>query len=132
MNNKFILNLENQFHGIHTRLKELHFSAPTMIIHKLIDDFDGEFQDFDDAIMENSQALWGFIKPGTLNPILPEALDFESILVDIRGLLTGIKREAGEDLMWTGIINRTDDFFEVVNKYIYLIKICKHEAAEKE
>lgn len=132
MNNKFILNLENQFHGIHTRLKELHFSAPTMSIHKLIDDFDNEFQDFDDAIMENSQALWGFIKPGTLNPILPEALDFESILVDIRGLLTGIKREAGEDLMWTGIINRTDDFFEVVNKYIYLIKICKHEAAEKE
>ena len=132
MNNKFILNLENQFHGILTRLKELHFSAPTMSIHKLIDDFDGEFQDFDDALMENAQALWGFIQPGTLSPILPEALEFENLLVDIRGLLTGIKREAGDDLMWSGIINRTDDFFETVNKYIYLIKICKHDAAKSE
>lgn len=132
MNNKFILNLENQFYGIHTRLKELHFSAPTMSIHKLIDDFDGEFQDFDDALMENAQALWGFIQPGTLSPILPEALEFENLLVDIRGLLTGIKREAGDDLMWSGIINRTDDFFETVNKYIYLIKICKHDAAKSE
>ena len=132
MNNKFILNLENQFHGIHTRLKELHFSAPTMSIHKLIDDFDGEFQDFDDALMENAQALWGFIQPGTLSPILPEALEFENLLVDNRGLLTGIKREAGDDLMWSGIINRTDDFFETVNKYIYLIKICKHDAAKSE
>ena len=132
MNNDFILDLENQFHGIHTRLKELHFSAPTMSLHKLIDDFDGEFQEFDDAIMENAQALWGFIKPGTLNPILPESVEFEDLLLDIRGLLTGIKREAGEELMWTGIINRTDDFFETVNKYVYLVKICKHEAAEKE
>jgi hypothetical protein len=103
-----------------------------MSIHKLIDDFDGEFQDFDDALMENAQALWGFIQPGTLNPILPEALEFENLLVDIRGLLTGIKREAGDDLMWSGIINRTDDFFETVNKYIYLIKICKHDAAKSE
>ena len=58
MNNKFILNLENQFPGIHTRLKELHFSAPTMSIHKLIDDFDGEFQDFDDALIQNAQTLY--------------------------------------------------------------------------
>lgn len=131
MNNDFILDLENQFHGIHTRLKELHFSAPTMSIHKLIDDFDKEFQEFDDAIMENAQALWGFIKPGTLNPILPKALEFEELLLDLRGLLTGIKRESEESLMWTGIINRTDDFFETVNKYIYSIKICKHKAGKE-
>lgn len=130
MSNEFILNLENQLHGIHTRLKELHYSAPTMSIHKLIDEFDGEFQEFDDAIMENAQALWGFIKPGDLNPTLPEAIEFEELLEDIRGILVGIKKEAGDDLMWTGIINRTDDFFETVNKYIYLIQICKHKASE--
>lgn len=130
MSNEFILNLENQLHGIHTRLKELHYSAPTMSIHKLIDEFDGEFQEFDDAIMENAQALWGFIKPGDLNPTLPEAIEFEELLEDIRGILVGIKKEAGDDLMWTGIINRTDDFFETVNKYIYLIQICKHKTSE--
>lgn len=132
MNNEFILNLENQFHGIHTRLKELHYSAPTMSIHKLVDEFDEEFQEFDDAIMENSQALWGFIHPGDLNPILPEATEFEDLLTDIRGILVSIKKEANDDLMWTGIINRVDDFFETLNKYIYLIKICKHSAATKD
>lgn len=129
MSNDFILNLENQFHGIHTRLKELHYSSATMSIHKLIDEFDEEFQEFDDAIMENSQALWGFFRPGDLNPTLPKALEFENLLEDIRGILVSIKKEAGDDYMWTGIINRVDDFFEVVNKYIYLIKICKHKAA---
>lgn len=129
MNNEFILNLENQFHGILTRLKELHYSAPTMSIHKLIDKFYDEFQEFDDAIMENAQALWGFIKPGYLNPILPEALEFEDLLADIRGILVSVKKEANDDLMWTGIINRVDDFFETINKYIYLIKICKHQSA---
>lgn len=121
MENKFILDLENKFHGIHTRLKELHFSAPSMSIHKLIDDFDEEFQEFDDAFMENAQALWGFIKPGMLNPILPKAMNFQELLAEIKGLLVKVKREAADnEIFWSGILNRVDDFMEIVNKYIYL------------
>lgn len=121
MENKFILDLENKFHGIHTRLKELHFSAPSLSIHKLVDDFDEEFQEFDDAFMENAQALWGFIKPGTLNPVLPESTTFQELLTEIKGLLVKIKREASDnEIFWSGILNRVDDFMEVVNKYIYL------------
>jgi hypothetical protein len=121
MENKFILDLENKFHGIHTRLKELHFSAPSMSIHKLIDDFDEEFQEFDDALMENAQALWGFIKPGMLNPILPKAINFQELLTEIKGLLVKVKREAADnEIFWSGILNRVDDFMETVNKYIYL------------
>jgi hypothetical protein len=121
MENKFILDLENKFHGIHTRLKELHFSAPSMSIHKLIDDFDEEFQEFDDAFMENAQALWGFIKPGMLNPILPKAMNFQELLTEIKGLLVKVKREAADnEIFWSGILNRVDDFMETVNKYIYL------------
>ena len=121
MENKFILDLENRFHGIHTRLKELHFSAPSMSIHKLVDDFDEEFLEFDDAFMENAQALWGLIKPGDLNPILPEAMTFQELLTEIKGLLVKIKREASDnEIFWSGILNRVDDFMETVNKYIYL------------
>lgn len=127
MTNKFILNLENKFHGIHTRLKELHFSSPNMSLHKLIGEFDDEFGDFDDAIMENAQTLWGFIKPGDLSPELPKALEIEELLQDIRGLLVSVKKEAGDNMMWTGIINRVDDFFETVNSYIYQVRIAKHQ-----
>ncbi len=125
MENKFILDLETKFHGIHTRLKELHFSAKSMSIHKLVDEFDEEFLEFDDSVMENAQALWGIIKPGTLNPILPEAMTFSELLTEIKGILVMIKREAADDeIFWSGIINRVDDFMETVNKYIYLNNIA--------
>ena len=135
MENKFILDLENKFHGIHTRLKELHFSAPSLSIHKLIDEFDEEFQEFDDAIMENAQALWGFIKPGDLNPTLPEAMNFQELLTEIKGLLVRIKREAADnEIFWSGILNRVDDFMEVVNKYIYLgiIALRGHNSGQED
>ncbi len=135
MENKFILDLENKFHGIHTRLKELHFSAPSLSIHKLVDEFDEEFQEFDDAIMENAQALWGFIKPGDLNPTLPEAMNFQELLTEIKGLLVKIKREAADnEIFWSGILNRVDDFMEVINKYIYLgiIALRGHNSGQED
>lgn len=131
MKNNFILDLENKFHGIHTRLKELHFSAPTLSLHKLIDDFDSDFMEFDDAVMENSQALWGFIKPGMLNPVLPDSMDFLELLAELRGLLVMIKKEAKDnEMLWAGIINRVDDFIETVNKYIYLTNIALHKTVD--
>lgn len=132
MKNEYLLNLENKFHGIHTRLKELHFSAPSKNIHEMIDEFDSKFQAFDDEIMEDAQSIFGFIGVGEINPQLPEATDFESLLLDMRGLLVGLKKEAGDQLMWTGIINEVDDFFHVVNKTIYLLRIAKHEATKGE
>ena len=123
MKNDFILNLENRLRGIGTRLKELHFSAPSITIHKLIDDYSSDFAEFEDEIMENSQALWGTIKPGELDPVLPEATDFITLLEEVRGILAGIKKEAGEDMMWTGIINIVDEFWSTTNKYIYLQNI---------
>ena len=125
MDNKFILNLENKIHGVHTRLKELHFSAPSLSLHKLIDDFDEEFLEFDDAVMENAQALWGFIKVGDIKPILPESTEFLELLGEIKGMLVSIKREASDnEILWSGILNRVDDFMETVNKYIYLTQIA--------
>lgn len=124
MTNEFILSLENQLQGVGTRLKELHFSAPSISVHKLVDEFDSEFKSFEDSVMENAQALWGTIKPGELDPNLPEAMTFKTLLEEIRGILVSIKKEAGDNMMWTGIINIVDDFWATVNKYVYLINIA--------
>lgn len=120
MTNNFMIGVENKLHGFHTRLKELHYSAPSNSLHELIDEFDKELGKFDDALMENAQALWGLIEPGDLNPELPEAMDFGTVLEDIRGILVSIKRESANSMMWTGIINIVDGFFSTINKYIYL------------
>ena len=122
MRNEFIMSLENRLHGYHTRLKELHFSAPSMAEHKLIDDFDGDLLEFDDEVMEDAQAIFGRIGVGMIQPILPKAKNFEDLLMEIRADLVKIKDTLTEK-MYTGIINVVDDFFHTVNKTIYLNNI---------
>lgn len=132
MENEFLVSLVNKLHGYHTRCKELHYSAPSYSIHEIINDFDGELCEFEDAVVENTSPLFGFIRPGELNPVLPEAKEFEDLLEGIRGELVGVKKEFGENLMASGLINIVDDFFATVNKYIYLAQIAKHKAAQGE
>lgn len=120
----YMLSLEGKLLGFHIRLKEIHFSAESMNLHKLTDEFDGALLKFDDAIMENLQPLPGFgtIKPGNIEVIMPEDREFKKILVAIRGLLSNFKTQA-TDTMYTGANSIVDGFFAVVNKYIYLAGI---------
>ena len=122
MRNEFIMSLENRLHGYHTRLKELHFSAPSMAEHKLIDDFDEDLLEFDDEVMEDAQAIFGRIGVGMIQPLSPKAKNFEDLLIEIRADLVKIKDTLTEK-MYTGIINVVDDFFHTVNKTIYLNNI---------
>lgn len=124
MNNEYLLNIENRLHGYHTRLKELHFSAESYSLHKIIDEFDGELCKFDDNIMEDAQSIFGIINPGEINPVLPEETEIEALLRSIRAMLAEIKDNCQEKL-FTGIINEIDDFWHTINKTIYLIQIAK-------
>lgn len=126
MRNEFIRSLENRLHGYHTRLKELHFDAPNMSTHKLIDDFDGDLLEFDDEVMEDAQAIFGRFKVGMIQPVLPKATNFKDLLIEIRADLVKTKDTLTEK-MYTGIINVVDDFFHTVNKNIYLIDIISND-----
>lgn len=124
MKNDYILGLEGKLHGYHTRLKELHFSAPTYNLHKIIDDFDEELLKFDDEIMEDAQVLFETIQPGEIKPVLPEETEIEALLQAIRGTLADMKTKLKGNL-YTGILNVVDDFWHTVNKTIYLVQIAK-------
>lgn len=131
MDRDYFINLANILEGYKTRLKELHWSAPSHSIHLITDEFSSELDKFEDGIMENAIVSIDFIYPGDLNPKLPTVENFETLLEDLRGVLADIKRKAGDSIMWTGIINQVDDFFQTINKYIYLVRVCQHEAAKK-
>lgn len=131
MKNEYLISVENRLHGYHTRLKELHYSAPSFSIHKLIDEFDGALSSFDDEIMEDAQGIFGFIQPGELSPELPQETDFEALLRSIRVMLAEMKDQL-QDKCYTGIINTVDDFWHTINKNIYLVKLAKHEAANAQ
>ena len=124
MKNDYILGLEGKIHGYHTRLKELHFSAPSYSLHKIIDDFDEELLKFDDEIMEDAQVLFETIQPGEIKPVLPEETEIEALLQAIRGTLADMKTKLKGNL-YTGILNVVDDFWHTVNKTIYLVQIAK-------
>ena len=132
MNNEFVLETANRLEGFQTRLKELHFDSFSMSLHNLVDDFSDAIEDFEDAYLELCQVTWGFIKPGELNPILPDALEFEELLTEVRGMLVKIKKKFESDMLNSGLINRVDDFFEQVNIFIYRTRICKHQAGQKD
>lgn len=131
MNNEFMKTVADKIQGYCTRLDELHWSAPNRSVHKITDEYSEELGEFKDSLMENAQAMFGFIQPGELDPELPDAVEFEDFLTEVRGMLAAIKREAGDSIAWSGIINIVDDFFETTNKYIYLARLTKHQA-EKE
>ena len=132
MNNEFVLETANRLEGFQTRIKELHFSSFSMSLHNLVDDFGKAIKEFEDAYLELCQVTWGFIKPGELNPILPDALEFEELLTEVRGMLVKIKKKFESDMLNSGLINRVDDFFEQVNIFIYRTRICKHQAGQKD
>ena len=117
----------NKIEGHKTRLKELHWSSPSHSFHIIIDEFSAALAEFEDGLAENSIALLDFVRPGDLNPVLPEETDFESDLEAIRAILSGIKADC-EDTYWSGVINLVDDFWTTVNRYIYLAKISSHQA----
>ena len=126
LNKNYMLSLEGKLLGYHIRLKELHFSAKCMDIHKLTDEFDSELLSFDDAIMENLQPLpnFGVIGVGEINPEIPDAPDFKSVLLSVRGVLADFKKQATE-VMYSGATSIVDEFFATVNKYIYLVNIVE-------
>lgn len=123
MKSEYLLSIEARLHGYHTRLKELHYSAPSYSIHKIIDEFDQDLQEFDDTIMEDAQSIFGVIQPGDIQPILPEEMDIENLLRGIRGMLAEMKDNLQEKL-YTGIINSVDEFWHKINKTLYLVKIA--------
>lgn len=121
------MEFENALHGYHTRLKELHFSAPSHSLHVIIDEFDSSLCKFDDEIMEDAQAIFGFIEAGEIEPELPESMEIENLLIEIRSRLAEFLDSMKDVTMWTGIRNECEDFFHVINKTIYLVKIAKKE-----
>ena len=123
----YMVSLDSKILGIHARLKELHYSAPNMDIHKLTDEFIGELLEFEDKVMENLQPMpgIGFVSVGDLHPEVPEEANFMDVLTSVRGMVADLKKQAGDAVMYSGIVSIVDDFFATINKYIYLVKIVE-------
>jgi hypothetical protein len=120
MENEFIVKTLGQFQGYRTRLKEMHWSSPSMDIHTLTDEMTNVLEGFEDSLAEISIALWGEIKPGDLIVKSSNDYDFRDILKAIHGKAIEIKRCCEEGgLLWSGIGGITDTFIADVEAIIF-------------
>ena len=124
MDKQKLIEVVGKLEGYKTRLKELHWSAPSHSMHIITDEFSDELGKFEDDMAENAMAILGLIKVGDIQGVLPEATNFGEFLTQLRGLLSGIKEET-EDQMWSGLVNIVDDFWSTVNRYVYLNMITE-------
>lgn len=131
INRDYLVSLEGKLSGYHIRLKELHYSATSMNIHKLTDEFNEELLEFEDAIAENLQPLpnFGVIHVGEIQPEIPEARTFKDLLLCVRGVLADFKKQTTE-VMFSGANSIVDEFFATVNKYVYLTNIAEQSREE--
>ncbi|MBP3732299.1 MAG: hypothetical protein J6I84_03555 [Bacilli bacterium] len=124
MDKQKLIEVVGKLEGYKTRLKELHWSAPSHSMHIITDEFSDELGKFEDDMTENAMAILGLIEVGNIQGVLPEATNFGEFLTQLRGLLSGIKEET-EDQMWSGLVNIVDDFWSTVNRYVYLNMITE-------
>ena len=136
MDNSYVLEIANTLEAYKTNIKSLHFSAPTLSIHKSItDEFDEELRTFDDDLLENLQGVVNdFIYPDELKAKedYEPATNFEDYLVNLRGFVISIKRKYNNDLLFSGVVDILDSFARVINRYLYLIRIATHQAAKRD
>lgn len=118
-----ILNFENRIQGYKTRVKELHFAAKKRSLHVIMDDFNKWLEDFEDNVMEDAQAIHGQYRPGELSPVLPKGMTEDDLLREIRADLLNMKDFFEKQPMYTGCLNELEDFFHLVNKTIYLVRL---------
>jgi DNA-binding ferritin-like protein len=121
----------NLLEGFKTLLKGLHWGAPSLTMHRAIDDLLTDLTDFEDEIAETTQGvLFIQIEPSRLNPIRRhettglEAVKALRIVVD--NLETLIRDKEG----WVGVENVINDFQSKLLKHSYLILLasrCSHK-----
>ena len=118
-----IKDFEGRIQGYKTRVKELHFAAKKRSLHVIMDDFSKWLGDFEDELMEDAQAIHGQYTPGEIHPVLPKGLTEEELLREIRVDLINMKEFFEGQPMYTGCLNELEDFFHLVNKTIYLVRL---------
>lgn len=120
-NRELILGILNRIEGYKTRLKELHWEAPTHAAHVIIDKLSDDLSKYQDAIAEDYQGEFGDFKIGTLKPQLPGAVDTKSLIREIREDIAKLT-DFDDEMIYAGIRSISEEFIHKLNVYLYLIR----------
>lgn len=105
--------------GFKSKFKELHWTADSMVQHKLCDEVLDTLDGFQDSFAEELFGIYGkpsigeFVAKPKLNQDIPSALN--EIFIETTSIREVIESEGNE-----GLLAITDEFIHSINKFIYL------------
>lgn len=102
--------------GYIVRLKEIHYSAENMDIHRLSDELIGKLRDYEDSAMEIMQASQQIVQVGDINVISMD-MECDTIASVVCEILTYVGAISNNYPM---IRNITEDLIDYLNKSLYL------------
>ena len=108
--------------GWKTKIKNLHWAAPKMNTHKLLDeiaDFTGDFQD---SLAEEYMGLKGQLPPNILKGTPCDCLNMKDLLSCMSTETMTFYNSIPEG--YPGIKSETETFIHNINKYKYLSDLC--------
>lgn len=110
--------------GWKTKIKNLHWAAPDMNTHKLLDEIADFVGDFQDALAEDYMGLTSKFGPSFLKGTPCSCSNTKSLLKDMSDKTKAFYESIPEDTAYSGITSETDTFIHNINKYTYLIGLC--------
>lgn len=110
------------------KFKTLHWAAQSMSMHKTIDEFSEEIEEYKDAIAENIQSIIGQFKDYQFKTIeLPIGSDPLCIINELKNVVNEWIVCHNEDIEYEAARSLTGSFLEEIHKYIYLFRLCRSE-----
>lgn len=110
----------NQIAGFNIRIKELHWNAKTTAEHELCDKITDTLRDMQDKTAEELQTLYGKIKPGDTQPIIPKAVTTKSFLAELLTAVQEYYKYSETEEKFVGIKANLESYISDINTYDYL------------
>lgn len=108
------------------KFKTLHWAADSMSLHKCIDEFMEELEEYKDAIAENIQGIIGQFKASDFCKIeLPINEDALCIINELKQCVHNWFTCHTDDVEYEGCRSLTSAFLETIHKYVYLFRLCR-------
>ena len=109
--------------GIKTRGKNLHWAAPEMNSHKLMDELISEVDEFEDSIAEDYMGITNKLSTNAINGNSCDATDASTLLEYLQCKVINFYNSLPDDVAWKGISSECETFIHTINKFSYLFTL---------
>jgi len=111
--------------GWKTKIKNLHWSASNMNVHKLLDEIADFVSDFQDSLAEDYMGINGKFDSTFLKGNPCNCGNTLELLKDMCHQTNSFYSKIPQDNRYKGITSETETFIHNINKYLYLITLCE-------